>query len=59
MKIWADNCPENFLSRYLLVAAEMERLSGNDLVAIDLYDRAILSAIENEFLQNEAWEKLS
>src|ERR671933_332213 len=54
MKIWADNCPENFLHKYLLVAAEMARISGKELEAMDLYDRAISSALENEFIQNEA-----
>jgi predicted ATPase/class 3 adenylate cyclase/GAF domain-containing protein/tRNA A-37 threonylcarbamoyl transferase component Bud32 len=54
MKIWANNCPENFLHKYLLVAAEIARVSGKDLEAIDLYDRAIESAREQEFIQNEA-----
>ncbi|MUG95649.1 AAA family ATPase [Scytonema sp. UIC 10036] len=54
MKIWADNCPENFLHRYLLVEAEIARITGKDLEAIDLYDRAIESAREQEFIQNEA-----
>ncbi|MEG4988252.1 AAA family ATPase [Microcoleus sp. BR0-C5] len=54
MKIWADNCPENFLHKYLLVEAEMARISGRGMEAIDLYDRAISSANENEYIQNEA-----
>ncbi|OCQ93363.1 serine/threonine protein kinase [Oscillatoriales cyanobacterium USR001] len=54
MKIWADNCPENFLHKYLLVAAEMARISGKWEEAMNLYDSAILSARENEFIQNEA-----
>jgi PAS domain S-box-containing protein len=54
MKIWADNCPENFLHKYLLVAAEMARISGKWLEAMDLYDRAIAAAREHEFVQNEA-----
>ncbi len=54
MKTWADNCPENFLHKYLLVAAEMHRISGDDIKAIDMYDQAIESARENEFIQNEA-----
>ena len=54
MKIWADNCAANFEHKYLLVAAEMARISGKDAEAIDLYDRAIISASENEFIQNEA-----
>jgi PAS domain S-box-containing protein len=54
MKDWADNCPGNFLHKYLLVAAEMKRISGEWQEAIDLYDRAIDSAREHEFIQNEA-----
>jgi len=55
MKIWADNCPENFLHKYLLVEAEIARITGKDIeVTWDLYDRAIASAQENEYIQNEA-----
>jgi predicted ATPase/GAF domain-containing protein/tRNA A-37 threonylcarbamoyl transferase component Bud32 len=54
MKEWADNCPENFLHKYLLVAAEMSRISGMWQQAINLYDRAIESAKEHEFVHNEA-----
>jgi PAS domain S-box-containing protein len=54
MKEWADNCPENFLHKYLLVAAEMSRIAGEWHQAVDLYDRAIESARANEFIQNEA-----
>ncbi|GGA54508.1 AAA family ATPase [Okeania sp. KiyG1] len=54
MKIWADNCPDNFLHKYLLIAAEMARFSGKELKAMELYDQAITSAQENQFIQNEA-----
>jgi PAS domain S-box-containing protein len=54
MKIWVDNCPENFLNMYLLVEAEIARIMGNDLEAMDLYDQAIASAHEEGFIQNEA-----
>src|ERR671933_305120 len=54
MKIWADNCPENFLHKYLLVAAQMARISGKELEAMDLCDRAIESAREQNFIQDEA-----
>jgi len=54
MQIWAENCPENFLHKYLLVAAEMARLSGKREEAIDLCDRAIESAKEYDFIQHEA-----
>ena len=54
LKKWADNCPDNFLHPYLLVAAEMARLSGQELEAIELYDLGISSAREYGFIQNEA-----
>lgn len=54
MKVWADNCEANFLHKYLLVAAEMTRISGKTPEAMELYDRAIASAKEHEFIQNEA-----
>jgi predicted ATPase/signal transduction histidine kinase len=54
MKKWADNCPENFLHKYLLIAAEMARVTGKDSEAMDLYGKAAKSAGENEYIQNEA-----
>ncbi|MDZ8183914.1 MAG: AAA family ATPase [Nostoc sp. ChiSLP02] len=50
----ADNCPENFLHRYLLLSAEIVKISGKGIEAIDLYDRAIALAKANEYLQEEA-----
>ncbi len=54
MQNWADNCPENFLHKYLLVEAEIARIMAQDIEAVELYDRSIASAAENEFIQNEA-----
>ncbi len=54
LKKWSDSCPQNFLHKYCLVAAEMARLSGRAAEAVELYDRAIASAKENEFLRDEA-----
>ncbi len=54
MKIWVDNCPENFLHKYLLVEAEIHFISGKWKEAIDLYDSAIESARENDFIQDVA-----
>ena len=51
LQLWAENCPENFLHKYLLVAAEIARISGKDFEAIELYNRAIESALEREFIQ--------
>jgi predicted ATPase/GAF domain-containing protein/tRNA A-37 threonylcarbamoyl transferase component Bud32 len=54
MKVWADNCEANFLHKYLLVAAEMARIADQWTEAMELYDRAIESAKEHKFIQNEA-----
>ncbi len=54
MKVWADNCPENFLHKYLLIQAEIARCSGCREEAMDLYDRAIDLAHQNQFVQDEA-----
>lgn len=54
MKIWADNCPDNFLHKFLLISAEMARISGNVLEAMSLYEGAIKSAKEAGYAQNEA-----
>ncbi|MEG4319560.1 MULTISPECIES: AAA family ATPase [unclassified Microcoleus] len=54
MKIWADNCRENFLHKYLLVQAEIARISKRDSEAVELYDLSINLAQDNEFVQNEA-----
>ena len=54
MKIWSENCPENFLHKDLLVQAEMIRIAGDAESAIILYDKAIEAAGENEFIQDEA-----
>ncbi|MEL6928993.1 MAG: diguanylate cyclase [Cyanobacteria bacterium J06600_6] len=51
---WAENCPENFCHKYLLIEAEMARILGQDFSAMELYDRAIVSAREHKFIQNEA-----
>jgi PAS domain S-box-containing protein len=54
MKVLADNCPDNYLHKYLLVTAEIARISGQDLDAINLYDRAIDSAGESGYVNNQA-----
>ena len=54
MKIWADNCLENFENMYLLVEANIARIFNRDNKAIKLYNKAIESANKNEFIQNEA-----
>ncbi len=54
LKRWAENCPENFFHRYCLVEAEIARIKGQVLAAIDWYNQAIASARQNNFIQNEA-----
>jgi GAF domain-containing protein len=54
MKEWSERCPENFLHKYLLVQAELSGLDGNITDAMNYYDRAISSAGENKYIQNEA-----
>ena len=49
-KIWLDNCPENFLCRYLLVEAEIARITGSFSEASRLFDEAIRSAEDNGFI---------
>lgn len=44
LKLWAVHCPENFLSRYALVDAEMARIDGRELDAMRRYDEAIEAA---------------
>jgi tetratricopeptide (TPR) repeat protein len=52
--VWAENCPENFGNRAALVAAEIARIEGRELDAERLYEKAIQSAREHGFVQNEA-----
>jgi predicted ATPase/signal transduction histidine kinase/CheY-like chemotaxis protein/tRNA A-37 threonylcarbamoyl transferase component Bud32 len=54
LKIWAQNCPDNFGHRYLLVQAEKSRITGKEIEAMRLYDQAIQLAKEAEFFQNAA-----
>ncbi|MCP4137088.1 MAG: AAA family ATPase [bacterium] len=54
MKKWAHYAPMNHLHHYYLVEAELARVTGNDARAIDMYRKAINSAHENEFTQDEA-----
>jgi PAS domain S-box-containing protein len=54
LEAWMENCRENFENRARLVGAEIARLEGRELEAERLYEAAIQSARENEFVQNEA-----
>jgi PAS domain S-box-containing protein len=54
LKVWAENCPENFENRVALVGAEIARIEGRELDAERLYEQAIRSAQANGFVHNEA-----
>ncbi|MBV8800764.1 MAG: GAF domain-containing protein, partial [Alphaproteobacteria bacterium] len=54
LRAWAANCPQNFEDRAALVAAEIARIEGRPLEAMELYERAIMSACANGFVHNEA-----
>jgi len=54
LRAWAANCPENFEDHTALVGAEIARVEGRPLDAMDLYERAICSARANGFVHHEA-----
>jgi predicted ATPase/signal transduction histidine kinase/tRNA A-37 threonylcarbamoyl transferase component Bud32 len=51
---WAIHCPTNYQHKLLLIQAEIARIYQQDYQAMELYDKAIASAAENGYLQNEA-----
>jgi len=51
LKIWATHSPANFQPQYLLISAEIARLSGDVLSAMNLYDQAIELALDSQFIQ--------
>ena len=53
-EIWAQHCPENFENRAALIGAEIARIEGRVLEAEQLYEKAIRSAHDNGFVNNEA-----
>src|SRR5262249_22960862 len=54
LRAWAGNCPHSFEDRAALVGAEIARIEGRALDAMDLYKPAIASARANGFVHNEA-----
>ncbi len=54
MKKWAHHAACNFQHKYDLVEAEKARIFGQNVKAMNLYDRAIAGAKENEYTQEEA-----
>jgi len=53
LRKWAENYSPTFRDKFALVSAEIERLEGQGLDAMRLYEEAIQSAHENGFVQNE------
>ena len=51
---WANYAPENHQHKVDLVAAEKYRVLGQKLEAMEMYDRAISGAKENDFIHEEA-----
>ncbi|MBD2691354.1 ATP-binding sensor histidine kinase [Anabaena catenula] len=54
LQIWAHYAPMNHLHKFYLVEAERYRVLGENVEAMDYYDRAIATAKENEYLNEEA-----
>ncbi|MEH2223744.1 trifunctional serine/threonine-protein kinase/ATP-binding protein/sensor histidine kinase [Nostoc sp.] len=51
---WAHHAPMNHLHKFHLVEAERYRILGEYIQAMEMYDRAIKGAKENEYIQEEA-----
>jgi len=54
LRLWTEQGHKNFQHKYDLVKAEKARVLGQDLTAMDLYEKAIAAAKENEYLHEEA-----
>ena len=55
LKLWAENCPENYLNCYALVSAEVARVEGRDIEAMRLYEQSIEASAGNGFVHWQAW----
>ncbi|MBG1241743.1 trifunctional serine/threonine-protein kinase/ATP-binding protein/sensor histidine kinase [Nostoc sp. NZL] len=54
MEHCAHHAPMNYLHKYYLVEAELYRIDGQYIEAIEFYDRAIFLAKEHEYINEEA-----
>ncbi|MEG4294324.1 AAA family ATPase [Microcoleus sp. C2C3] len=54
MQKWAHHAPMNHLHKFYLVEAERYRVLGKKLEAMEMYDKAIALAKENEYINEEA-----
>ncbi|MEJ2118355.1 MAG: histidine kinase, partial [Alphaproteobacteria bacterium] len=51
---WAEQCPENYASKHDLVSAEIAELQGDDLLAQQLFEKAIAQAKANNLTHWQA-----
>jgi predicted ATPase/GAF domain-containing protein/tRNA A-37 threonylcarbamoyl transferase component Bud32 len=51
---WAELCPDNYAHKSFLIQAEVARISGRDMDALVLYDKAIDAARKFEFHRDAA-----
>ncbi|HBK63233.1 MAG TPA: serine/threonine protein kinase, partial [Cyanobacteria bacterium UBA11166] len=54
MEKWIHHAPMNYLHKFYLVEAEIHRVMGNFIEAMEMYDCAIAGAKENEYINEEA-----
>jgi predicted ATPase/signal transduction histidine kinase len=54
MKKWAHHAPMNHLHKFYLVEAQRHQVLGERLEAVEMYDRAISLAQQNDYLNEEA-----
>ena len=54
MSIWADNCKDNFLHKYLLIEAEISSFYDDYNKTTSLYNEAIKYSQRSGFIQNQA-----
>ncbi len=54
MKKWSFHAPDNFLNKYYLMQAELNRITDRELEAMAYYDKAVEAARQQGFVQEEA-----
>ena len=52
---WVQKSEANYIQKYLILKAEFNRVIGNQLEAIKLYNDAMEKASENDFIQDTAY----
>jgi PAS domain S-box-containing protein len=48
LKLWADNCPHNYLAQQLMLSAEIARIEAREADAMALYEAAIAAGEKQE-----------